>query len=274
MNYWIGRIDTDNAPKSQFIVEYINAVLAYNETDADALQAQAILYNKIIAAQYFTNTLGELSNGDPGTDAYQASIDVLTVIDETESSIDSSKALTAGYIETLQAKNTDASYHNIIRHALNNATSLDNLGFNLNQSYDFSQQVTPSTALPDLVDDATLVASAKEYASGCIYAHSGGNYGENLFAGTGSGYTIEHAVNSWASEVADYDYNQNTCAAGKVCGHYTQIVWADTSNVGCALQVCAPLKYPDGSTVFGDVSSHYIVCQYTPPGNFIGQKPY
>ena len=69
-------------------------------------------------------------------------------------------------------------------------------------------------------------------------------------------------VEAWESEVADYDYESNSCVPGKMCGHYTQIVWADTERVGCAFRTCSE----DGSQVW--------VCNYYPAGNIVGEKPY
>jgi pathogenesis-related protein 1 len=85
--------------------------------------------------------------------------------------------------------------------------------------------------------------------------------GENIYASTGKA-TGPDAVSSWVDEAKDYDYASNTCAAGKVCGHYTQVVWRATEKVGCALYSCAGLTYK--ST---------IVCDYGPGGN-TGGKPY
>ncbi|KAK4849585.1 hypothetical protein QYF36_026341 [Acer negundo] len=42
------------------------------------------------------------------------------------------------------------------------------------------------------------------------------------------------AVQMWVNEKSDYDYNSNTCAPGKVCGHYTQVVWRNSVRIGCA----------------------------------------
>ena len=77
-------------------------------------------------------------------------------------------------------------------------------------------------------------------------------------------------VTAWASEVADYDYASNTCAPGKQCGHYTQIVWASTLHAGCAHQVC------NSNSPFGSANPNwdFWVCDYEPPGNFVGQRPY
>ena len=95
--------------------------------------------------------------------------------------------------------------------------------------------------------------------------------GQNLAAGYPPGaFSITAFVNGWAAEAADYDYASNTCAPGKVCGHYTQIVWRSTTSLGCVLHTCAGGTPPPGFPGSWD----YLVCDYAPPGNFIGQRPY
>lgn len=83
--------------------------------------------------------------------------------------------------------------------------------------------------------------------------------GENIYGSSG-GATGTDAVALWVTEEADYDYDANTCAG--VCGHYTQVVWAATTKVGCGIHDCAGLTF--GSTV---------VCDYGPGGND-GGRPY
>lgn len=106
----------------------------------------------------------------------------------------------------------------------------------------------------------------------CKMQHSTGtNYGENLYWASPLKYsdgrlaaqTISptKATDSWGNEVKDYNYETNTCATGKVCGHYTQVVWKTTTEIGCGMAVCA-----DFSQVW--------VCNYNPAGNYRGQKPY
>ncbi len=128
------------------------------------------------------------------------------------------------------------------------------------------QAVSPAAdpPLPDLTWGDDLAAVAQTVADTCVFEHSGNDFGENLYAGTGTP-TIQDAVDAWASEVADYDYDSNGCSG--VCGHYTQIVWRDTTRVGCAFADCETLQ----GAGFG---GRYWVCEYDPPGNFIGQKPY
>ncbi|RTZ67452.1 MAG: SCP-like extracellular [Aquificaceae bacterium] len=96
-------------------------------------------------------------------------------------------------------------------------------------------------------------------------------HGENLFWASPKHWSdgktelqeisIGEVVKAWADEVVDYDYNSNSCREGEQCGHYTQIVWHETRAVGCAIAVC-----PDQSQLW--------VCNYDPPGNYIGEKPY
>lgn len=68
-------------------------------------------------------------------------------------------------------------------------------------------------------------------------------------------------VNDWASEIKYYDYQSNRCQSGQMCGHYTQIVWKSTRLVGCAIAKC------------NDYSQIWA-CNYSPPGNYIGERPY
>ena len=83
-------------------------------------------------------------------------------------------------------------------------------------------------------------------------------YGENLFEITGAAASAAEVVNDWASESRNYDYRSNRCYG--VCGHYTQIVWGDTKEVGCGV------ARGGGREVW--------VCNYDPPGNWAGQRPY
>ena len=128
---------------------------------------------------------------------------------------------------------------------------------------------TPSPVLPAMEWDDAAAAVARDWAGRCHYGHSGtSGFGENIFASTATGDTIGLAVASWASEAADYSYADNTCAAGRICGHYTQLVWRASTGVGCASQVC------DTGSPFGSGRWVIWVCDYRPPGNYVGERPY
>jgi len=130
----------------------------------------------------------------------------------------------------------------------------------------------PSPALPALTWNAAAAQVAATWAAGCNFSHNNGrgNYGENIYANTGSSATPSGVVSSWASEAANYDYANNSCATGKVCGHYTQLVWRATTSVGCAIQSCTA-NCPFSRCVNG--SWNLVVCDYSPPGNS-GGRPY
>ena len=118
---------------------------------------------------------------------------------------------------------------------------------------------------------------ARNYAAQCNFAHNpsiAGIFGENIYAAgsttTPVTVTGTDVVSDWASEAANYFYSTNTCATGQTCGHYTQLVWRNTTAVGCAIQQCTT-NSPFG-TSFPDWA--FAVCDFSPPGNVDGVWPY
>ncbi|WP_309891607.1 CAP domain-containing protein [Archangium sp.] len=131
----------------------------------------------------------------------------------------------------------------------------------------------PKTPLPPLTWSPEAARVAQAWANQCQFEHNQkrGKFGENLAAAAPPGSkTDREAVLDWASEVADYSYASNKCAPGKMCGHYTQLVWSNTTQVGCATALCTK------NSPFGAQFPKWRlwVCNYAPPGNFVGQKPY
>ncbi|KAI2620472.1 PR-1-like protein [Hypoxylon sp. NC1633] len=87
----------------------------------------------------------------------------------------------------------------------------------------------------------------------CNMAHSNGPYGENLALGCS---TAGSCVDMWAGEASEYDYNSP--GFGEDTGHFTQLVWRDTTDVGCGAVLC-----PGNG-------GWYLACEYWPRGNVIG----
>lgn len=120
--------------------------------------------------------------------------------------------------------------------------------------------------LPPLRWDPKLARYAQRYANqrrfDCALRHSGSPYGENIFWGSGYRWRPAEAAVAWVSERKFYNYRSNSCGGGRECGHYTQIVWRGSRRVGCARVRCAK-----GKGVF-------MTCNYDPPGNYIGERPY
>ena len=132
---------------------------------------------------------------------------------------------------------------------------------------------TPS--LPAMTWIRTIATDAQNYANLCTFAHGGTGlgtiYGQNIYAAAGFAATPTDIVGaSWAGESVNYNYATNTCAAGKVCGHYTQVVWAASTRLGCGTKVCST-NSPFGSSY---PNWQLWVCNYNTPGNYVGQKPY
>lgn len=104
------------------------------------------------------------------------------------------------------------------------------------------------------------------YATSCRIEHrphSGKwkqRYGENLFVGTAGYYGVADAVRAWESEKSMYHGKPLDSSNWYPSGHYTQMVWRSTTHIGCAKTECR------GNVI--------IVCNYDPPGNILGQKPY
>jgi hypothetical protein len=128
--------------------------------------------------------------------------------------------------------------------------------------------------LPPLAWSETLAAHAKAWADhlaslgGNSLVHSSNesrpNEGENLASGTSGAYSATKLVELWGSE-KQYFVNgifpdvSKTSGWSQV-GHYTQIIWRDTKLVGCAKATAG--------------GNDILVCRYSPPGNFMGQKVY
>ena len=79
---------------------------------------------------------------------------------------------------------------------------------------------------------------------------------------------VGFALDAWFAEQQDYIYGRFQGSGST--GHYTQLVWADTHGVGCALAVCpgSAFGYSDAFT------GYYLACDYAQGGNFIGYYPY
>jgi len=106
-----------------------------------------------------------------------------------------------------------------------------------------------------LVWNDDLAAAANNWASGCVFEHSGGQVGafggmssnwlspitkdpifqpsENLAVGTDP-FTITDGINMWTGEAGDYDPKNPTYS------HFTQVVWKGTTELGCAFVTCPP----------------------------------
>ncbi|NWU02839.1 PI16 inhibitor, partial [Urocynchramus pylzowi] len=132
-----------------------------------------------------------------------------------------------------------------------------------------SQVSPPAKAMMKMTWDKELEALAQSYAEKCIWDHNKerGRRGENLFAMAPT-LELEFAVEDWNGEEKFYNLTTSTCVPGQMCGHYTQVVWSSTHQIGCGAHFCEKI---DGIET---ENMHLLVCNYYPPGNMKGKKPY
>ncbi|XP_062841709.1 peptidase inhibitor 15-A [Trichomycterus rosablanca] len=133
-----------------------------------------------------------------------------------------------------------------------------------------------------MVWDEALARRAEEWASMCLWEHGPRNLlrflGQNLSVRTGRYRSILQLVKPWYDEVKDYSFPyprdcKPRCPLkcyGPMCTHYTQMVWATSNKVGCAVHTCHNMN------VWGSVwrRATYLVCNYSSKGNWIGEAPY
>lgn len=131
-------------------------------------------------------------------------------------------------------------------------------------TYRSSLQLPPLTWSSGLALDA--LAWAKNLARKDKGQHDSdirGKEGENIWWGTAGAFTCAEMINFWGNEKKGFVYGTfPDCKTDRsaVVGHYTQIVWKNTQQVGCAL--------------VSNGKMDYLVCRYSAPGNIVGEKPY
>uniref|UniRef100_A0A8C0RPD9 Cysteine rich secretory protein LCCL domain containing 2 n=1 Tax=Canis lupus familiaris TaxID=9615 RepID=A0A8C0RPD9_CANLF len=173
------------------------------------------------------------------------------------------------------------------------------------------QVYPPASNMEYMTWDEELEQSAAAWAQECIWEHGPTgllvSIGQNLAVHWGRYRSPGFHVQSWYDEVKDYTYPYpHECnpwcperCSGPMCTHYTQyscwaelvfvrpvqetdsagnlygdftslIVWATTNKIGCAVNTCRRMN------VWGDVweNAVYLVCNYSPKGNWIGEAPY
>ncbi|NXP49897.1 PI16 inhibitor, partial [Heliornis fulica] len=132
-----------------------------------------------------------------------------------------------------------------------------------------SQVSPPAVDMLKMSWDTELEAFAQAYAEKCIWDHNKerGRRGENLFAMAPT-LDLEFAVEDWNGEEKFYNLTTSTCVPGQMCGHYTQVVWASTHQIGCGAHFCEKISGIETEDMY------LLVCNYYPPGNMKGRKPY
>lgn len=143
----------------------------------------------------------------------------------------------------------------------------------------------PATDMVKLAWDDDLAQVAQGWVDQCHFGHNpnrtaqygalagGSTYvGENLALYLTTSHSppdiVGFALDTWFAEQQGYNYGP--FGGSGSTGHYTQLVWADTHGVGCALAVCPGSAFGYSNAFTG----YYLACDYARGGNFIGYYPY
>ncbi|XP_071957736.1 uncharacterized protein [Antedon mediterranea] len=139
----------------------------------------------------------------------------------------------------------------------------------------------PASDMEEMKWDDDLAAMSKAYAEQCVWEHGNPDWDTNYhYIGQNLAWSSSRArqtspsfmLSLWNNERKYYNILTNACQENQMCGHYTQMVWASTKNVGCAINFCQSLFDPaSGAT---HKNANYLVCNYGEGGNVVGRKPY
>ncbi|XP_077365772.1 cysteine-rich secretory protein LCCL domain-containing 1-like isoform X2 [Festucalex cinctus] len=112
-------------------------------------------------------------------------------------------------------------------------------------------QVYPQASNMEYMEwDTELERTAEEWAETCLWEHGPAGLlpqiGQNLGAHWGRYRPPTFHVQAWYDEVKYYSFPYpQECnpycpfrCSGPVCTHYTQLVWATSSRIGCAVNLC------------------------------------
>lgn len=128
-----------------------------------------------------------------------------------------------------------------------------------------------TVGLPPLQWSARLADEARAHAARLARSESlyhdpslHDDVGENLWMGTRCAYAARRMIDAWAREASLYRHGRfpdiSRTGDWADTGHYSQMVWRDTREVGCALA--------------GNGADEYLVCRYAPAGNIEGEFAY
>ncbi|KAG5343680.1 VA3 protein, partial [Acromyrmex charruanus] len=120
-----------------------------------------------------------------------------------------------------------------------------------------------------------LANIAQRWANQCNYNHDACRdidkyqVGQNIAQSYSSGendFTMRSFIEMWYNEVEKFDANRvnQPFEMQMETGHYTQIVWAETTDVGCGF-----ITYKNNQW-----NTSYIVCNYSPAGNMRNGRIY
>ncbi len=156
--------------------------------------------------------------------------------------------------------------------------------YSLEWQYENRQTYLDAVIGTDITGRRNLPPAIHRPADGKFARKYGENWSHSFKSPPTTGTISSKHVTAWLSEKEAFDSMNNhrpyvvgdeeskTDPLGKaiIVGHYTQIIWKDTRNVGASKWVC---RTKDGSQRKNESQFEVIFANYDPPGNYKGQSP-
>nr|AVA09702.1 putative effector protein [Heterodera avenae]AZL96421.1 venom allergen-like protein 2 [Heterodera avenae] len=130
----------------------------------------------------------------------------------------------------------------------------------------------PATNMLQMFYNTTTGQTAQTWANQCKFVHSNepGGLGENIYYSTAEGMSNTEALNKafgyWWNESITVGIPENLVVDqsnfGPI-GHFTQMAWHSTTDIGCGVASCQNEEWKT-----------FVVCNYWPPGNYVGETVY
>lgn len=120
--------------------------------------------------------------------------------------------------------------------------------------------------------------SSREWREG-LFSDRTGLQGNAASLGENLGWVVASApsavdpvvssIVSWDDERSNYNHSRNSCTGG-ICGHYTQMVWRESTEIGCGV-IRDQIQMPGQGTIWP--YGYFLVCHYHQAGNINGDNP-
>ena len=142
----------------------------------------------------------------------------------------------------------------------------------IEEALNLINQIREEVGVSPLEWDCQLAEAAQSWAeylaeNGLFEHEKTSPYGENIFIAYGFVPTLVDAIEYWYKEKNNFDpTDPNWCDKLNEVGHYTQLVWRNTTKIGCGMA-----KY---QKKYQGVFEYVIVCKFDPPGNICDEMPY
>ncbi|XP_059095119.1 venom allergen 5-like [Tigriopus californicus] len=137
--------------------------------------------------------------------------------------------------------------------------------------------IPPAANMRALKWNDNLATVAQRWADQCEFKHDKmsnrlappfDTVGQNIFIAMSSKDTDEvptkRGIDGWYSEVKDFASDVGSFSFTHETGHFTQLIWGDTAEVGCGYT-----KWLDGADY-----TKMVVCNYGESGNWKGEPMY